>query len=112
MTSAFPYIENSQRLDIERISSRLTRIVVHFGFMETPDVPKALVLAKRHGFDIDLEHATFFLARRKIVSDPNRGLPAWQDKLYISLTRFAIGEHDFFKLPRSHVVELGVQVTI
>ncbi|MCF8495719.1 MAG: potassium transporter Kup [Alphaproteobacteria bacterium] len=112
MTSTFPTVPENQRLHVEMISSRLTRVVVHFGFMETPDVVRALSLAGSHGLNIDVRHATYFMARRKIVSDPNRGLPGWQDKIYIALTRFAIGEHDFFNLPRTRVVELGVQVMV
>lgn len=112
VTSSFPAVPENQRLHVEPISSSLMRVVVHFGFMETPDVVKALYQAKNQGFNFDVNNATFFLARRKIISDPRRGMPAWQDKIFISLSRFSIGEHDFFKLPRTRVVELGVQVAI
>lgn len=112
VTSSFPKVPESQRVQISPISSRLTRVIVHFGFMETPDLVQALTNARWQGFEIDIKNAIFFFARRKIVSDPRRGLPEWQDKIYIGLSRSAIGEHDFFKLPRTRVVELGVQVTI
>lgn len=112
VTSSFPNVPENQRLHVEALSSNMMRAVVHFGFMETPDVVKALYQAKNQGYNFDVNNATFFMARRKIVSDPRRGMPAWQDKIYISLTRFSIGEHDFFKLPRTRVVELGVQVAI
>lgn len=112
VTSSFPEVTESQRLQIEAISSRFLRVVVHFGFMETPNVPRALHKAGWQGVNIDLNNATYFFVRRKIVSDPHRGLPGWMDKFYVSLTRMAIGEHDFFKLPRSRVVELGVQMAI
>jgi KUP system potassium uptake protein len=112
VTSSFPAVPENQRLHVEALSSNMMRAVVHFGFMETPDVVKALYQAKNQGYNFDVNNATFFMARRKIVSDPRRGMPAWQDKIYISLTRFSIGEHDFFKLPRTRVVELGVQVAI
>lgn len=112
ITSSFPEVPESQRLQIDMISSKLLRVIIHFGFMEIPDVPKALYKASWRGVNIDISNATYFFVRRKIVSDPNRGLPGWMDKFYIGLTRFAIGEHDFFKLPRSRVIELGVQMAI
>lgn len=112
VTSSFPEVLDSQRLQIEVVSSRIWRATIHFGFMETPDIPRALHLASWQGRTIDFPHATYFLVRRKIIADANRGLPNIMDKIYIGLTRFGIGEHDFYKLPRSRVVELGVQLTI
>lgn len=112
VTSSFPEVPESQRLQIDMVSSKILRVIIHFGFMEIPDVPKALYKASWRGVNIDISRATYFFVRRKIVSDPHRGLPGWMDKFYIALTRFAIGEHDFFKLPRSRVIELGVQMAI
>ena len=112
ITCASPVVAESGRVVVEALSPKLQRVVLYFGFMETPDVPKALLLANRQGHEIDIRHATFYLARHKLVSDPHSGLPTWQDNMYLSLRGFAIGEHDFFKLPRARVVELGVQVSI
>ncbi len=112
VTSSFPEVPESQRIQIEPISSKLVRVIIHVGFMETPDIPRALRQATWQGVTIDLPNATYYLVQRKIILDPHRGLPGWMDKVYIAMRRFAIGEHDFYKLPRSRVVELGVQMTI
>lgn len=61
---------------------------------------------------MDHENATFFLGRRKIVSDPFRGLPGWQDNLYIALSRMGVEATDFYNIPRTQVVEMGVQVAV
>jgi KUP system potassium uptake protein len=94
------------------MSSRMTRIIANFGYMETPDVTRSLYQARWHGFDIDVEHVSFFLGRRNIISDPRRGLPGWQDKIYIALARSAVAATDFYRIPRSQVVELGIQMSV
>lgn len=112
VTSAFPEVPDSQRLHIEVISSRITRIIINFGFMESPDIPKALKLASWKGMPLDLANCVYFVVHRKIVVHRHRGLPRFLDKVYASMRKFAISEHEFFKLPGSRVVELGVQISI
>jgi KUP system potassium uptake protein len=107
-----PRVAEDQRLMIEVMSSRMTRIIANFGYMETPDVTRSLYQARWHGFDIDVEHVSFFLGRRNIISDPRRGLPGWQDKIYIALARSAVAATDFYRIPRSQVVELGIQMSV
>ncbi len=107
-----PKLEDSQRIQMEPLSSTMVRMVVSYGFMEKPDVIAALDYARRYGFDVDHENATFFLGRRKIVSDPFRGLPGWQDKLYILLSKMGTEATDFYNIPRTQVVEMGVQVAV
>ncbi|HEY8191468.1 MAG TPA: potassium transporter Kup [Alphaproteobacteria bacterium] len=112
MTVHTPKVPDEQRLSVERLSSRFTRIIANFGYMETPDVPRALIQAARYGENIDVEKVSFFLGRKVAVADPRRGLPAWQDKIYISLSRAAVDAPDFFRIPHSQVVEMGIRVLI
>ncbi len=107
-----PKIPENQRLMIEPISSHFTRVVLNFGFMETPDVTRALYQAAWQGFDIDVENASFFLGRRKIVSDPRHGLPGWQDKIYISMSKSAVEATDFYRIPANQVIEIGTRVVV
>jgi len=69
-------------------------------------------LLARHGVDIDLENASYFLGRRSIVSDGRVGLPEWQDHIYISMARSAANANDFFRIPYNRVVELGIQLAV
>jgi KUP system potassium uptake protein len=80
--------------------------------MESPDVPKALKLAQSKGLDIDPKTVTYFISHRTIVGHPDRGVPLWQEQIYIALGRSAASATDFYKLPSSRVVELGIQMAI
>ncbi len=102
-----PNVPESQRLIIEHLSSRIVRAIVSFGYMETPDVLNALYNADKQGLYVDMENVTFFLGRHKIISNPRRGLPGWQDKIYIAMSRSAVSATDFYKIPPSQVVEMG-----
>ena len=97
----------SQRLIVEHLSSRIVRAIISFGYMETPDVLNALYNADKQGLYVDMESVTFFLGRHKIISNPRRGLPGWQDKIYIAMSRSAVSATDFYKIPPSQVVEMG-----
>jgi KUP system potassium uptake protein len=102
-----PNVPESQRLIIEHLSSRIVRAIISFGYMETPDVLNALYNADKQGLYVDMENVTFFLGRHKIISNPRRGLPGWQDKIYIAMSRSAVSATDFYKIPPSQVVEMG-----
>ncbi len=106
---SIPRVPIEQRISIEPINSHILRVVVSFGFMETPNVPAALYRARSLGFDIDVEHASFFLGHRKFVADPNHGLPLWQDSIYIAMAKSAVDATDYFRIPPSQVVEIGTR---
>jgi KUP system potassium uptake protein len=69
VTTHTPKVSDEQRFIIEHLSSSVMRMILIFGFMETPNVPRALSIARRqYGLDINLQDATFFLGRRSIIS--------------------------------------------
>ncbi|MBK5568954.1 potassium transporter Kup [Ensifer sp. SSB1] len=111
-TAAVPFVRDSERFAITHLSERFTRIELTFGFMDTQNVSKALALCKRAGFKFEIMSTSFFLGRRKLIADPNSGLPGWQDKLFIAMASAAIDPADYFSLPPNRVVELGEQVVI
>lgn len=111
-TSQEPKIPVGQRLVIQKISSNVILIAMNFGYMEPPDVPEALSQARWHGVEIDLKHATYFIGKRHIIPHPRRGLPIWQDYIYIYLTKYAAPATDFYKIPHNHVMEIGTRITI
>ncbi len=112
VTAATPKVAENHRIVIESASDRIASVILHFGYMETPDVPRALASARFRGFDIDLENASYFLGRRSIVIDGKKGLPEWQDRIYIAMARSAINATDFFRIPPGKVVEMGVQMPV
>ncbi|MBW9055258.1 potassium transporter Kup [Rhizobium mesosinicum] len=111
-TAPRPYVAETDRVTIERLSERFIKIQLLFGFMEDQDVSKALPLCRKAGFDFEIMSTSFYVGRRKLVGDPNTGLPAWQDRLFIAMAGFAIDPSDYFQLPSNRVVELGEQMVI
>ncbi len=107
-----PRVPLEHRITVQPVSPHLMRIVISFGFMETPNVPAALYRARSLGFDVDVENASFFLGHRKIVPDARFGLPAWQDDIYVAMSKSAVDATDFFRIPPSQVVEIGTRQVI
>jgi KUP system potassium uptake protein len=100
------------RVEMEPISERFMRLILHFGFMERPNVPKALAVARKQGWHFDIMTTSFFLSRRSVRPDPRSGMPTWQDRLYIFLAHNADDASSYFQLPTDRVVEIGTQVTV
>jgi KUP system potassium uptake protein len=111
-TAEQPYVPETNRVTITKLSERFVRIEILFGFMDEPNVSKALALCKKAGLKFEIMQTSFYLGRRALVSKPNAGLPGWQDKLYIALSGLGIDPPAYFSLPANRVVEIGEQVAI
>ena len=112
LTAETPRVPESDRIRIEPVSDDFKKLVITYGFMESPNVPKALGLCRKHGLKFDIMATSFFLGRRSVVPASQSGMPLWQDKVYIFLMRNAANPTDFFRIPPGRVVELGAQVTV
>ncbi|WP_297296472.1 potassium transporter Kup [uncultured Methylovirgula sp.] len=111
-TEDTPRVSAANRYEIHKLSPDFTTVTVHFGYMESPRIPAALALLRKSGHKFDIMTTSFFLGRRTIKASPNSGMPAWQDSLFIALSKQAIDATEFFSIPSDRVVELGAQVTI
>jgi KUP system potassium uptake protein len=111
-TAETPRVPESERVKIEMVNDDFKKLIITYGFMESPNVPKALALCRRQGLKFDIMATSVFLGRRSIVPSANSGMPLWQDKLFIFLMKNAANPTDFFKIPPGRVVELGAQVTV
>jgi KUP system potassium uptake protein len=107
-----PRVAPSERVRIENVGQTFTKVALRFGFMETPNVPRALAIARRLGWTFDIMSTSFFLSRRSLKPAARSGMPRWQDHLFIMLTRIANDATDYFQIPTGRVVEVGTQVTI
>ena len=107
-----PYVANADRISIHKINDRFTRIELEFGYMEEPNVPKALALARKRGEKFDIMSTSFFLNRRSFRSAKTQGLPVWQEKLFVAMTKSAADATSFYRLPTNRVIELGQQLSI
>jgi len=111
-TSERPRVKEADRVKMEPISDDVKKVTVTYGFMETPNVPRALGLCRRQGLKFDIMSTSFFLGRRSLIPSARQGMPLWQDKLFIFLMRNAANPTDFFHIPPGRVVELGAQVAV
>ena len=107
-----PTVDPAERVRIEPVGETFSRVVLRFGFMETPNVPKALAIARKLGWQFDIMSTSFFLSRRSLKPAAHSGMPRWQDRLFIALTRSANDATSYYQIPTDRVVEVGTQVTI
>ena len=110
-TAPVPFIaEDEDRLTIDPLGKGVSAVRVEYGFMEDPNVPGALALARARGVAIDLADVTYFLGRETIIVSREHGMAVWREKLFVLMARNAVRATAYFRLPPERVVELGVQV--
>ena len=107
-----PWVSDKQRVRVERLSEHFWQVWVKFGFMNTPDVPKALKHCEPLGLEIPVFETSYFLSRETVISTPGGGMAQWREKLFSAMTRNSGGVVEFFRLPDNSVVELGTRVQI
>ena len=111
-TAETPRVSDRERIEIEEITPDVKQVTVRYGFMESPNIPKALTMCRKQGLKFDIMSTSFFLGHRTIVASATSGMPLWQDQLYIFLSKNATNATDFFHIPSGRVVELGTQVVV
>ena len=111
-TAQTPRVDPAERVKMEAISEKFSTVRLRFGFMESPNVPKALVIARKLGWQFDIMATSFFVSRRSLKPSAQSGMPLWQDHLFIGMSRSANDATDYFQIPTGRVVEVGTQVTI
>ena len=111
-TADTPKVKPEERVQIEHIGDSFSCVTLHFGYMETPNVPKALAIARKLGWHFDIMSTSFFLSRRALKPAAHSGMPRWQDRLFIQLARSANDATDYFQIPTGRVVEIGTQVAV
>jgi KUP system potassium uptake protein len=112
-TLTVPYAPKKKRLKIEPIGDDFYRVVISYGFAETPDVPQALMgSCDQGGVYFDPMETTYFASRETVVARRQGGMPFWRDKLFAAMHRNAAPATGFFRIPGNRLVELGAQVEI
>jgi KUP system potassium uptake protein len=97
---------------MERISEKFATVRLRFGYMESPNVPRALAVARKLGWQFDIMSTSFFVSRRSLKPSAQSGMPLWQDRVFIAMSRSANDATDYFQIPTGRVVEVGTQVII
>jgi KUP system potassium uptake protein len=112
VTAETPRVDVADRVRMENISDKFSTVKLKYGFMETPNVPKGLAIARKLGWQFDIMSTSFFVSRRSLKPAAQSGMPRWQDHLFIAMSQSANDATDYFQIPTGRVVEVGMQVTI
>jgi KUP system potassium uptake protein len=107
-----PWIGLNKRLEVESLGHDCWQVVIHYGFKNDPDVPKALQLIKGRGCDMSPMTTSYFLSRDTVVPTIGRGMAPWREKLFSQMHHNASAAADFLNLPNNAVVELGSKIEI
>jgi len=109
-TQPIPHVAAEDHVSVQPLGRNIFNVSVRYGFMQDPDVPEALSLARERGLIMDVDDITFFLGRETIIVTRRPGMAIWREKLFVLMARNAVRATAFFRLPPERVVELGVQV--
>jgi KUP system potassium uptake protein len=112
VTEEVPRVAREEKVEVDDLGQGFHRVVAHYGFMEEPNVPYVLALAREKGLDCELEEVSFFLGREQLRPDRRPALSLWREKLFATMSRNAQNATAFFHLPAEQVIELGAQVEI
>ena len=114
VTSSSPTVADDEKVRIDAYNELFWRVVVTFGYMETPNIPKALGLARKLGWKFDIMSTSFFLSRRVLKPSPTKRGPirSITDRIFMTMARNASDATEYFHIPTGRVVEIGTQLTI
>lgn len=107
-----PWIGFDERVQVEPVGHGFWQVTLHFGFMNQPDIPKALELCAAQGLAIDPFATSFFLSRETVVPSSGPKMALWREHLFEAMSRNAGRAVEFFSLPHNSVIELGTRVQI
>jgi KUP system potassium uptake protein len=107
-----PYVDEASRMQMTAIGHGFWQISLQYGFMDQPDIPKALALCHHLGFDWDPFMTSYFVSRETVVPTPGKGMAFWREELFAAMSRNAGSVVGYFNLPSNCVIELGTRVHI
>jgi KUP system potassium uptake protein len=107
-----PRVPAERRFEVDSYGDGFFRVILHFGFIEEPDVPAALKLCHLNELDFSPMRTTYFLSRETVIPTKRIGMARWREALFAFLLKNANSNLKFFNLPLNRVIELGTQVEI
>lgn len=111
-TLEVPLVSGRDAVDVRDLGDGLFRVIARYGFMQSPDVPAAIDVARAHGLTTQPDDTTYYLAHLTLLSSDRIGMSSWRDKLFIVMSRNARRATNFFCIPPDSVVELGIQLEL
>jgi KUP system potassium uptake protein len=107
-----PRVSAERRFEVDAYGDGFFRVILHFGFIEEPDVPAALKLCHLNALDFSPMRTTYFLSRETVIPTKRIGMARWREALFAFLLKNANSNLKYFNLPLNRVIELGTQVEI
>jgi KUP system potassium uptake protein len=108
-----PRVNVTDRVEISPIGTSFSRVTLQFGYMEWPNIPRALSIARKLGWQFDIMSTSFFLSRRLLTESHRSGMPTWQVRLFVVLWHnIKADAASYFQIPSGRVIEIGIQGTV
>ena len=107
-----PYVPEAERVEVELLGRGFWKVVAHYGFMDEPDIPRAIELCRPRALAIDPMTVSFFLAHETMIPTPGQGLNSVEERVFMALAAAGLSATTYFQLPIDRVVEVGTQVEI
>jgi KUP system potassium uptake protein len=105
-------VAGTDRIKARELGRGFWQIEAHFGYAQTPNVPRELAPTEIPGLELDPSQLSFFVGRTNVKSSPRPGMARWRERLYSGLVRLATRSTEFFRIPPDCVIELGAEVEI
>jgi KUP system potassium uptake protein len=117
-----PQIDPAERVEVRELGAGFYKVLGHYGFMETPDVPTLVAGLADRGLPMKLVETSFYLGRETVIPMRRKGqslkewwlrrMPRWRKRLFVVMANNARPATAFFNLPPNRVVEMGAQIQI
>ncbi|MEY2876240.1 MAG: hypothetical protein RLZZ373_3611, partial [Pseudomonadota bacterium] len=107
-----PSVPEAEQLELQALASGFWRVTLHYGFMDSPNIPEALGRCRSPDLQIEPASTSYFLSREIVVPTPGAGMARWREALFATMARNAGSVADYFRLPHNAVIELGTRVQI
>lgn len=111
-TEGIPHVPSRERLEVQPLPQNFFRVILRYGFKDTPNVPRALERCKDYGIDLQPMETSYFLSRETLIPSQRPGMAIWREKIFAMMARNGTSATAFFKIPTNRVVELGTQVEL
>jgi KUP system potassium uptake protein len=112
-TEDIPHVPDERRIEVKHLDHNFHTVSVRYGFMDEPNVPRAMAQLRLMQFRFNLLETSFFVGREKVVvRKDRRGIATWRMRLFVFLQRTMLSATEYFRIPSNRVVELGGQIEI
>ena len=112
VTESVPEVPREEKVNVEELGHSFFKVIARNGFMEEPNVPYSLALAKEKGLEIDMDTVSYILGRERLLPDRKPMMPVWREAVFAFVSHNTAGPAAHFQLPPRQVLEIGSQIEI